>query len=1038
MASCQQQSFVASGGLDQKIKLWDFKESRSSPISEFGRTSPTASIYSLVSTGDGTMLASASPERVVRLWDTRAGRQITSLAGHVDHVRVVLISSDGEWVLSGSSDTTVKLWSVRARRCLTTYSHHETSIWSLYSSHSRLKTFYSASKDGWIAKTVSVGGIDGVVGDMFDMTVSRSDHNVYDHSSIKPRPMSITSRQTLHHEAEGPILCMAIAKEETGVSRLAAADDGFIWTATKGSELHCWKDIEVTSDTITKLYLAHKRRNMVESGDNSSPESTQPATKAYQGNGNDLDRANDPNVLLDSLMSTCSLSQFAHTHSLAATKTFYTGSLPPFLITRHIPQHSRAQSYGPATPNRRRANSNGSVNGSPNTAVDKDGKHPGFSPYQLSMSSRTRATSQGTADLYYPQDSSVTSSHNSTNATATRNRINPDSFPIPSSKSSIKNFQQYRRNRLIPNDAANTELQALSNTVIPCKSEGGLPANNHKEDIPSEPLGHIYPLVSQATVVGQDTAINRAGLLPIREELKYIPVPIAKPMEPPHPARSVLTPHGVVSDEHEVEQSEIIKSIRTQPDWIMEGRPGILRHRLLHNKRHVLTQDATGRVALWDILGCKRIRTFDPNWCTDINAIEAQINTKESVPAWCVLDTKIGHLTVHLNQMTAWNAEVHVDELTILSPETIKAMGDHERINMGQWVLKRLFEPYVVSRLSRGPLTTTQAEKLANIVNPKLLSAASSQSRPSSSSNSKSESRRPSQNSAKPSLSSNDDGSLKAPPLRNSADAKEESNPDPKADNLLQKNQQRPRNRTISSSAGDDSNQPSPLPLYNTNNQPQRLVSPLTQTPQTPSSPTAIFFNDVEKININGESKKSVDNFSSPKALPVNSSEDLEPVPSATWLDKLKRLRSRKSKRGQKFKINSITGSISSATTVDTGDTIKKTNGSLYSTIGTKSPVSQLTESQKESSIPSTTATAVTPLTTAKPKSTENISNEAKSGDSTTQSTKTTVTASSRQLTDTERTIILLRQQLPDKKILYNPVFYPHCPMPPNISCSYS
>lgn len=55
--------------------------------------------------------------------------------------------------MSGSSDATIKLWSVTARRCLATYETHPDSVWSLYSDHPDLKTFYSGSRDGLVNKT---------------------------------------------------------------------------------------------------------------------------------------------------------------------------------------------------------------------------------------------------------------------------------------------------------------------------------------------------------------------------------------------------------------------------------------------------------------------------------------------------------------------------------------------------------------------------------------------------------------------------------------------------------------------------------------------------------------------------------------------------------------------------------------------------------------------------------------------------------------------------------------------------------------------
>ncbi|KAJ2340201.1 hypothetical protein GGF43_006468, partial [Coemansia sp. RSA 2618] len=186
---------VVSGGLDRQIREWDIGEARTGPVCALHGVSNVSSVYTLACNAQG-LVVSGSPETVVRLWDLRAGRQVTTLSGHTDHIRAVLLSADSELVLSGSSDTTVKLWSMRMRRCLSTYTQHSDSVWALCSTHVRFHTFHSASRDGLVTKTA---------GDM----------------------------------------CIAVAKEPYGVVKLAAAGDAFVWTATKGPHLNRWRDVSV-------------------------------------------------------------------------------------------------------------------------------------------------------------------------------------------------------------------------------------------------------------------------------------------------------------------------------------------------------------------------------------------------------------------------------------------------------------------------------------------------------------------------------------------------------------------------------------------------------------------------------------------------------------------------------------------------------------------------------------------------------------------------------------------------------------------------
>ncbi|KAJ2361396.1 hypothetical protein H4S02_011679, partial [Coemansia sp. RSA 2611] len=163
--------------------------------------------------------------------------------------------------------------------------------------------------------------------------------------------------------------------------------------------------------------------------------------------------------------------------------------------------------------------------------------------------------------------------------------------------------------------------------------------------------------------------------------------------------------------------------VRAEPDESISGRHGLHRHRVLPNRRHVLAQDTAGRISLWDIMLCRRTHEFpeapDPAsryptlYGRDFDAISAALSTDpESVNPWCYVDTRTGVLTVHLNELQVWDAEVHVDEVEGVLPEAIEAMGDHERVNVGQWMLKRLFLSYARARVKRGPMPAADAAAL--------------------------------------------------------------------------------------------------------------------------------------------------------------------------------------------------------------------------------------------------------------------------------------------------------------------------------------
>ncbi|KAJ2501530.1 hypothetical protein GGH96_001851 [Coemansia sp. RSA 1972] len=172
-------------------------------------------------------------------------------------------------------------------------------------------------------------------------------------------------------------------------------------------------------------------------------------------------------------------------------------------------------------------------------------------------------------------------------------------------------------------------------------------------------------------------------------------------------------------------EAQPVAPARAEPEETIFGRHGLHRHRVLPNRRHVLAQDTAGRITVWDIMQCRCIHTVpecdDPEASgafsgvsgRDFDAVAAALSTDpESVNSWCMVDTRTGVLTVHISEAQAWDAEVHVDDVDGVPPDAVRAMGDHERVNIGQWMLKRLFLPYARARVRRGLVEAADAAVL--------------------------------------------------------------------------------------------------------------------------------------------------------------------------------------------------------------------------------------------------------------------------------------------------------------------------------------
>lgn len=111
---------IVSGSGDRKVRLWDARNGQCKKI--FGNESggPSDGVTSVALSPDGRLLAAASLDKVVRIWDTETSQLLDRLEGHSDSVYSIAFSPDGKNVISGSLDRNIMLWDVCAQGRTTT------------------------------------------------------------------------------------------------------------------------------------------------------------------------------------------------------------------------------------------------------------------------------------------------------------------------------------------------------------------------------------------------------------------------------------------------------------------------------------------------------------------------------------------------------------------------------------------------------------------------------------------------------------------------------------------------------------------------------------------------------------------------------------------------------------------------------------------------------------------------------------------------------------------------------------------------------
>ena len=106
-------------------------------------------VQSITFSPDGKILASASTDKIIYIWDIDSRNTNAKFKGHNGAVNSLAFSSDSKLLASGSDDGTIKIWSIQSRQVLSTLSGHNNIVRDVAFIKQSLNLI-SGSKDGTV------------------------------------------------------------------------------------------------------------------------------------------------------------------------------------------------------------------------------------------------------------------------------------------------------------------------------------------------------------------------------------------------------------------------------------------------------------------------------------------------------------------------------------------------------------------------------------------------------------------------------------------------------------------------------------------------------------------------------------------------------------------------------------------------------------------------------------------------------------------------------------------------------------------------
>lgn len=154
---------LASASFDKTIKIWNLKTGEA-----IGNLTGKSKLNAIAISPDGQMIIGGGDDSTIKIWNL-ATAESTALTGHSDWIRCIAISPDGQTLASGSRDETIKIWNLQTRSVLRTLTGHDGTVLAI-----------AISPDG---QTLASGSADKTI-KLWNLQTGQLLHTLTQHSDL--------------------------------------------------------------------------------------------------------------------------------------------------------------------------------------------------------------------------------------------------------------------------------------------------------------------------------------------------------------------------------------------------------------------------------------------------------------------------------------------------------------------------------------------------------------------------------------------------------------------------------------------------------------------------------------------------------------------------------------------------------------------------------------------------------------------------------------------------------------------------------------